>query len=59
MITKWLVFDISKFALLHFWYIQSYVELHCVKSIRIRSFSGRYLPAFELNTERYFLSLRF
>ena len=29
-----------------------------VKSIRIRSYSGPYLPAFGLNTERYRVSLR-
>ena len=33
------------------------VAPHCVKSVRIRSFSGPYFPAFELNTERYFVSL--
>ena len=27
-------------------------QLHCVKSVRIRSFSGPYFPAFGLNTER-------
>ena len=26
---------------------------HCMKSVRIRSFSGPYFPAFGLNTERY------
>ena len=26
---------------------------HCVKSVRIRSYSGPYFPAFGLNTERY------
>ena len=26
---------------------------HCVKSVRIRSFSGPYFPAFGLSTERY------
>ena len=31
---------------------------HCVKSVRIRSYSGPYFPAFELNTERYGVSLR-
>ena len=25
----------------------------CVKSVRIRSFSGPYFPAFRLNTEKY------
>ena len=31
---------------------------HCVKSVRIRSYSDPYFPAFGLNTERYFVSLR-
>ena len=30
---------------------------HCVKSVRIRSFSGPYFSAFGLNTERYGVSL--
>ena len=34
------------------------VKEHCVKSIRIRSYSGPYFPAFRLNLERYFVSLR-
>ena len=33
-------------------------ELYCVKSVRIRSFSGPYFLAFGLNTERYSVSLR-
>ena len=32
--------------------------IHCVKSVRILSFSGPYFPAFGLNTERYGVSLR-
>ena len=28
-------------------------DLHCVKSVCVRSFSGSYFPAFRLNTERY------
>ena len=28
-------------------------ELHCVKSVRIRSYSGPHFPSFGLNTERY------
>ena len=32
--------------------------VHCVKSVRIRSFSGPYFPAFGLSTERYSASLR-
>ena len=32
---------------------------HCVKSVRIRSYSGAYFPTFGLNTERYYIvSLR-
>ena len=33
-------------------------QLHCVKSVRICSYSGLYFPAFGLNTETYFVSLR-
>ena len=32
--------------------------VHCVKSVRIRNFSGPYFPASGLNTERFSLSLR-
>ena len=32
--------------------------LHCVKSVRFRSYSGPYFPAFGMNTERYSVSLR-
>ena len=32
--------------------------MHCVKSVRIRSFSGPYFLVFGLNTERYRVSLR-
>ena len=32
---------------------------HCVKSLRIWSYSGPYFPAFGLNTERYKVPLRF
>ena len=31
-------------------------QLHWVKSVQIRSFSGPYFPAFGLNTERYGVS---
>ena len=27
--------------------------IHCVKSVRIQSYSGPYFPAFRLNKERY------
>ena len=39
-------------------YVVTVVEGHCVKSVRIRSYSGPYFPAFGLNTERYEVSLR-
>ena len=32
---------------------------HRMKSVRIRSFSGRYFPAFGLNTKKYSVPLRF
>ena len=34
------------------------IDLDCVKSIRIRSFSGPYFTAFGLNMERYEVALR-
>ena len=40
----------------------SWVDLglmHCVKSVRIRRFSGPYFPAFGLNMEKYRVSLLF
>ena len=39
-------------------FVQKVPEIHCVKSIRIRSFSGPDFPAFGLNTERYRLFFR-
>ena len=33
-------------------------NLHCMKSVRIQSYSGPYFPDFGLNTERYGVSLR-
>ena len=35
-----------------------YSHLHCLKIICIRRFSGPYFPAFELNTERFFVFIR-
>ena len=34
----------------HFFYTCLFAAFHCVKSVRIRSFSGPYFPAFGLNT---------
>ena len=33
-------------------------DIHCVKGVRIRRYSGSYFTAFGLNTERYGISLR-
>ena len=33
-------------------------DYHCVKSVRIRSYSGPYFPTFGLNTDRYSVSVR-
>ena len=35
-----------------------YRHIHCVKSVRSRSFSGPYFPAFGLNSEIYPYSVR-
>ena len=31
---------------------------HCVKSVRVRSYSGPYFPAFGLNAEKYEVRMR-
>ena len=41
------------FALVSFNSNVFYLVHHCVKSVRIRSYSGPHFPAFGLNTERY------
>ena len=33
-------------------------DMHCVKNVRIRSYSGPHFPAFGRNTERYGVTLR-
>ena len=49
-----LLIHVGFFAILH-----KKINLnHCVKSVRIRSFSGPYFSAFGLNTDRYEVSLR-
>ena len=35
-----------------------FFQNHCMKSVRIQSFSDPYFPAFGLNTEKYGVSLR-
>ena len=35
------------------WFYVTLQKTHCVKNVRIRSFSGPYFPAFGLNTARY------
>ena len=50
---------ITGFYLVSYFRIQFiHGNIHCIKSVHIRSFSGSYFPAFRLNTERYFVSLR-
>ena len=39
------------------WVLNPFLS-HCIKSVHIRSFSDPHFPAFGLNTERYFVSLR-
>ena len=61
----------SKFGFLHFidqkdkfmeyeLYLINLFQLiiHCVKGVRIRSYSGQYFLAFGLNTDGYFVSFR-
>ena len=50
---SWVIIFFSKFC-----FCQSLDIMHCMKSVRIRSFSGPYFPAFGLNTDRYSVSLR-
>ena len=38
--------------------VENEAKRHCVKSVRIRSYSGPHFPAFGLNTKRYYVSLR-
>ena len=40
------------------WKRQFKGEYHCIKSVRIRSYSGPYFSVFGLNTERHEVSLR-
>ena len=44
---------LSKMELLAKIFGKSFRGSHCVKSVRIQSYSGPYFPAFGLNTERY------
>ena len=37
--------------------VETVKDIHCVKIVRIRSYSGLYFTAFTLNTERYGVSL--
>ena len=56
----WVVWSIY-FQSLSFYFFINYLhskKIHCVESVRIRSYSGPYFPAFGLNTERYSVSLR-
>ena len=39
-------------------YGSEYTVIHRVKSVRIRSYSGPFFPAFGMNTEKYSVSRR-
>ena len=47
-----ILLSIVMISLYCFWKIFS-KKLHCVKTIRIRSYSGLHFPGFGMNTERY------
>ena len=39
---------------LNFYFKRKFLQrAHCVKSVRIRSYSGLYFPAFGMNTDQY------
>ena len=40
---------------IYFYFLQ---YSHCLRRVRIRSYSGLYFPSFGLNTEKYIVSLR-
>ena len=40
---------------IYFYFLQ---YSHCLRSVRIRGYSGLYFPSFGLNTEKYIVSLR-
>ena len=42
----------------HYFWIFLTINIHCVKGVSIRSYSGPHFPAFILNTEKYGVSLR-
>ena len=50
---------ISKCNAIQIWKVKEIIiEMHCVKTVRIPSYSGPHFPAFGLNTERYSVSPR-
>ena len=55
----WYLFYLCITNLLHTLRKRLSKNLHCVKSVLIRSFSGPYFPTFGLNTEIHRVNLRF
>ena len=51
--TTFLLREIRSLSVVISLYLNAWDDFHCVKSGRIRSFSGPYFPAFGLHTERY------
>ena len=50
--------DFGKLIEKHLFRSLFFSKRHCVESLRIKSYSGPYFPAYEINTERYGVSLR-
>ena len=44
---------VSVTVMIKCYFSESFCTYHCVKSVRIRSYSGLYFPTFELNTGKY------
>ena len=52
------LFEISDMADMPYSFDSNLTVSHCVKSVRVRSYSGPYFPAFGMNTDRHSVSLR-
>ena len=51
-------FGLCQFKVIYKLTTKDAIVAHCVKHVRIRSYSGPHFPAFGLNTDRYGVSLR-
>ena len=55
---KVLPFGLCQFKVIYKLTTKDAIVAHCVKNVRIRSYSGPHFPAFGLNTDRYRVSFR-